>query len=127
MRPPRWCSVTRRIDTFDVARIRDPRVQALLPCVTLRANPTFDDSAPLSQAQVTVRLRDGRSLIGRADGARGYPGRLSDDELSTKFLDCAQRSLSRPAADRALAAVRAIGSNADVRTLTAVCATQAGG
>jgi 2-methylcitrate dehydratase PrpD len=111
------------IDTFDVAHIRDPRVQALLPCVTLRANPTFDDSAPLSQAQVTVRLRDGRSLIGRADGARGYPGRLSDDELTTKFLDCAQRSLSRAAADQALAAVRAIGSSADVRTLTALCAT----
>ena len=75
------------IDTFDVARIRDPRVQALLPRVTLRANPAFDDAAPLSQAQVTVRLRDGRSLIGRADGARGYPGRLSEDELTAKFLD----------------------------------------
>ena len=112
------------IDTFDVARIRDPRVQALLPRVTLRANPEFDAAAPLSQAHVTVRLRDGHTLSGPADGARGYPGRLNDEELTTKFLDCAQRSLSRAAADQALTAVRAIGRNADVRTLTAVCATE---
>ena len=30
------------IATFDVERIRDPRVQRLMPHVTLRANPTFD-------------------------------------------------------------------------------------
>jgi 2-methylcitrate dehydratase PrpD len=110
------------IDTFDGAHIRNPRVQALLPRVALQANPAFDGKSPLSQAQVTVRLRDGRSLIGRADGARGYPGRLSDEELTTKFLDCAQRSLSRAEADRALAAVRAIDSNTDVRSLTRACA-----
>ena len=110
------------IDTFDDAHIRDPRVQALMPRVTLRANPAFDAAAPLSQAQVTVRLRDGRTLVGRADGARGYPGRLSDDELDTKFLACARRSLAPAAADGALAAVRAIEGNADLRTLTAACA-----
>ena len=49
------------VDTFDVAHIGDPRVQALLPRVALRADPAFDAAAPLSQAQVTVRLRDGRS------------------------------------------------------------------
>ena len=37
----------------------------------LRANPAFDDMAPLSQTQVTVRLRDGRSLIGVATLAVG--------------------------------------------------------
>jgi len=114
------------INTFDVARIRDPRVQALMARVTLQANPAFDAAAPLSRADVTVRLRDGHILNGRAEGARGYPGRLTDDELTAKFLDCAQRSLSHAAAERALAAVRAIGGNADVRTLTAVCSTQTG-
>jgi 2-methylcitrate dehydratase PrpD len=109
------------IATFDVERIRDPRVQRLMPHVTLRANPTFDAAAPLSQANVTVRLRNGRTVTGHADGARGYPGRLSDEELTTKFLDCAARSLPASAADEALAVVRGIDTLEQVASLTAVC------
>jgi 2-methylcitrate dehydratase PrpD len=111
------------VDTFAVNHITDPRIQNLMPRVVLRANPVFDAAAPLSQAHVAVRLRDGQTVTGRADGARGYPGRLSDDELTTKFLACAQRSLSRGAADQALAAVRAIDSVANVQTVVALCAT----
>jgi len=110
------------IDTFDLPRIRDERVQALMTRVTMRANPAFDTAGPpLSQARVSVRLRDGRTVADRADGARGYPGRLSDEELAAKFLGCAQRSLTSAASDRALAALRAIDDAADVRTLTALC------
>src|SRR6185436_14001660 len=71
------------IDTFAVDRIGDTRVQQIIPRVTLRANPAFDAAPPLSQARVTVRLRDGRTFTGQADGARGYPGRLTDAELAT--------------------------------------------
>jgi 2-methylcitrate dehydratase PrpD len=110
------------IDTFGVSRIDDPRIQALMPRVSLRANPALDTAAPLSQARVDVRLRDGRTLTERADGARGYPGRLTDDELATKFLGCAERSLSAAAAEQALAALRAIDGTANVCTLTAKCA-----
>ncbi|MEO8260573.1 MAG: MmgE/PrpD family protein [Acidobacteriota bacterium] len=112
------------IDTFAVAPIGDARVQALLPRVTLRANPAFDAAAPLSQARVTIRLHDGRTFAGQANGARGYPGRLSTEELETKFLACARRSLAPAAAAAALAAVRAIEENGDVRTLTEACATK---
>ncbi|HEY3243309.1 MAG TPA: MmgE/PrpD family protein [Phycisphaerae bacterium] len=110
------------IDTFDVAKIRDPRVQKLLPLVTLRANPVFDAAAPLSQANVTVRLKDGRSWADRADGARGYPGRLNDDELNAKFMGCAQRSLSETAAAQALNAVRAIETAPNITALMQLCA-----
>src|SRR6185295_1914176 len=48
------------IETFEPARIQDSRVQRLMPAVTLRANSSFDAAAPLSQANVTVRLKDGR-------------------------------------------------------------------
>jgi 2-methylcitrate dehydratase PrpD len=109
------------IETFDVAHIQDSRVQKLLPHVTLRANTAFDASAPLSQARVVVRLRDGRTLEHRADGARGYPGRLTDDELATKFMSCAKRSLSPAAAERALAALRSIDRATNVNDLTALC------
>ena len=106
-----------------------------MPRVTLRANDAFDKAAPLSQARVTVHLRDGRVLSQSVDGARGYPGRLTDEELATKFAGCARRSLSEPAARSAWVALTAClaeasagggapDSVADVRELTALLSTQ---
>ena len=61
-RPPPSSSVIRRSTRSPSEHIPDPRVQQLLPRVTLRANAAFDAAAPLSQARVTVRLRtDARS------------------------------------------------------------------
>jgi 2-methylcitrate dehydratase PrpD len=108
------------IDTFDVDHIENPVVQSLMPRVTLRANEAFDQAAPLSQARVTVRLRDGRAFSQAADGARGYPGRLTDEELAAKFAGCATRTLSEPAATSAWAALKALDKIADVRELTAL-------
>ncbi len=96
-----------------------------MPRVSLRANPTFDTSAPLSQARVTVRLRDGREWSQHADGARGYPGRLTEEELSAKFADCAARTLGPSAARDAwnsLTAWFAGNGGGDVRTMTALIA-----
>jgi 2-methylcitrate dehydratase PrpD len=110
------------IDTFDVEAIRDPRIQQVMPRVTLRTNASFDDAAPLSRARVSVRLRDGRALAQAADGARGYPGRLTIDELRTKFGGCALRSLSPSTADAAWAALQDLDRFADVRDLLALLA-----
>ena len=111
------------IDTFAADRIADARVQQMLPRVTLRADTAFDAAPPLSQARVTVRLRDGRDLVEQADGARGYPGRLTEAELATKFLGCAERSLSRRAARLALQAWLAIDTAPKVTALTAMLKT----
>jgi 2-methylcitrate dehydratase PrpD len=115
------------IDTFDIGPIRDAAVQALMPRVTLRVDTAFDAAAPLSQAAVTVTLRDGRVLRRTADGARGYPGRLSTDELHTKFTACARRTLAPPAAESAWAALRRLDECADVRELTALFVPGIGG
>jgi 2-methylcitrate dehydratase PrpD len=108
------------IDTFEIEQIRNPVVQGLMPRVTLRADAGFDQAAPLSQARVTVQLRDGRVLSQSADGARGYPGRLTDEELAAKFAGCATRTLSEPAANSAWAALSALNNITDVRELTAL-------
>ena len=105
------------IETFDGAHVADPRVQALLPRVSMRVNPSFDSAPPLSQATVSIQRRDGTTLTLHADGARGYPGRLSETELATKFLGCAQRSLPKANADAALTAVRALERTDHVRAL----------
>jgi 2-methylcitrate dehydratase PrpD len=108
------------IDTFEEGPLGDPDVRALMSRVTMRVDKTFDGAAPaLTQSRVTVRLRDGRVLVHAANGARGYPDRpASDDELATKFLSCARRTLSESAAGRALATLRGIESVSDVREVT---------
>jgi 2-methylcitrate dehydratase PrpD len=123
------------IETFELEQIRHPRVQALMPRITLRTNDAFDRAAPLSQARVTVRLSDGRTWSRLIDGARGYPGRLTDQELEAKFLDCAARRLGPTAAqstwNRLAACLRdavsvadTSGEGWDTRRLTSLVATQ---
>ena len=111
------------IGTFDAEHIGNPQVQALLPRVTLRANPAFDAAAPLSQARVTVRLSDGRRFTQAADGARGYPGRLTDSELATKFMACASGTVTAAGAAAVWPALRDFAGLANVRDLTARFAT----
>jgi 2-methylcitrate dehydratase PrpD len=107
------------IETFEPAKLRDPAILALQSRVAMRVDPSLDASAPsLTQARVSVRLRDGRVLTASADGARGYPQRsASDEELATKFLSCAVRAVPDSRARNALAVLRAIENTSDMRTV----------
>jgi 2-methylcitrate dehydratase PrpD len=107
------------IETFDASVLNDPAIFALQARVAMRVDPSLDASAPsLTQARVSIRLRDGRVLTASANGARGYPQcPASDDELATKFLSCAARVMAEPQANGALAALRAIDHSEDVREL----------
>ena len=115
------------IDTFDAARLSDPRIGALVPRVTMRVDRALGvDAPPLTQARVHVHLGDGRRLDEIANGARGYPANpASDAELATKFLACASRTLPRSSAEEALTLVRGLEALADIRQLLAVGAGQA--
>ena len=108
------------IDTFEAAGLSHPAIVAMQSKVTMRVDPSLDAAAPsLTQARVTVRLRDGRVLTASANGARGYPERpVSDDDLSTKFTSCASRVLSATEADHALTALRRIESISNIGALT---------
>jgi 2-methylcitrate dehydratase PrpD len=112
------------VDTFEQRAMDDRAVQALMPRVRMRINPAFDAAVPLSRALVTVSLRDGRVLTRAADGARGYPGRLSSEELAAKFASCASATLSSTASAAAWSALQGIESLRDVRDLTALLAPQ---
>jgi 2-methylcitrate dehydratase PrpD len=109
------------IDTFDAARLADPAIRAMQSRVTMQVDPTLDTSAAaLTQATLTVRLKDGRVLTAAANGARGYPERpASDEELATKFLACASRIFSEGKAKAVLTALRGIEGAPDLRATTA--------
>jgi len=109
-----------QVDTFDEQVIADRAVQDLMRRVDMRTNPSFDGSTPLSRTTVTVTLHDGRRLERSADGARGYPGRLSTDDLAAKFVACAARALTPSGASEAWNLLQTIEDVTDVRQLTAV-------
>jgi 2-methylcitrate dehydratase PrpD len=108
------------IDTFESGILTDPAVTSLMPRIAMRVDPSLDGTGPpLTHARVHVRLRDGRVLTQDANGARGYPAQpASDEELDAKFMACAGRALSAPAAERALDLLRGIDALEDVRALT---------
>ena len=108
------------IDTFDAPSLTDERVVQLMPRVVMRVDPSLDGKGPaLTQARVSIQLRDGRRVSRDANGARGYPERpASDAELDAKFTACAGRALPTDAAMRALLMLRRIEALGDVRGLT---------
>jgi 2-methylcitrate dehydratase PrpD len=108
------------LDTFEREALGDAGVLAVMPRVTMRVDASFDAGAPpLTRSRVTIRLRDGRTLVHAANGARGYPDQpASREELAEKFLSCAGKTLSPSAAGCALELLGRIDSVADVRQLT---------
>jgi 2-methylcitrate dehydratase PrpD len=98
------------IETFDEARLRDPRIVALQSRVAMRVDGSLDPQAPaLTQARVTVTLKSGRVLTESANGARGYPERAAtDDQLKKKFISCATRVMSSVQANDAWTALRGL-------------------
>jgi 2-methylcitrate dehydratase PrpD len=108
------------IDTFDADRIRDARVLALMPRVTMRMDPEVGQGAPaLTEARVRVHLKNGRTLSQDAHGARGYPERpASDAELDAKFMACAARVLPMEKAAHVLKRLRDFERLGDLLDLT---------
>ena len=74
-----------------------------------------------------LKLKDGRTLSGRADFAKGSPeDPMSYDEVADKFRDCAGFAGWPDARSRAIVAmVRRLEDLADIRELTSLCAGKA--
>lgn len=108
------------LDTFSDASIAEGRIRRLMPSIAMRVDPDIGrDRPPLTQARVTIRLRDGRSVSARADGAKGYPDRpASDADLDRKFADCASRVLDEPGASGLLSQLRSLDRLDDIRAVT---------
>ena len=107
------------IDSFADRKVGDPAMREVMTRVTMRVDPTFEGQGPpLTQARVTVTLRDGRSVSRAANGARGYPENpATDAELDEKFMTCALRTLAEANARQALRQLRSIEQLSDVRAL----------
>jgi 2-methylcitrate dehydratase len=69
---------------------------------------------------VTIRTTDGRSYSARVDIPRGDPALpLTDDELLSKYRDCARSQLSADDIERSVSSVLEIEKMAEIGTLMA--------
>jgi 2-methylcitrate dehydratase PrpD len=78
------------IAQFTDRKVRDPRVVELMKRVTLVVDPELEALGyDQVRSRVRVALKNGRTVEGRADVARGHPEKpMSWDELADKFRDC---------------------------------------
>ena len=98
-------------------RVLDPAVAALRD----KIRATVDTSVAEDAAEVTVTLRDGRSITESVEHATGAPeNSMSDAHLENKFRTLARRVLSQSQADELLAALWALDTADDVTGVMAL-------
>jgi 2-methylcitrate dehydratase PrpD len=96
------------LDTFTERAIREPSVIRLAEKVHMAVDPELEEDAEGSRpSKVTIRLRDGRTISGRVDYAKGTAKKwpLTPEELRDKFFNCARRALTGKAALEAAAMI----------------------
>jgi 2-methylcitrate dehydratase PrpD len=105
--------------------VNRPEVQEMIRRVEFGVDPVAEAAGYNKMTTIiNVTLRDGRTISGRADVAKGNPANpMSFGEVAEKFLDCAAFAKWPVAKARAIVEmVRRIEQVADVRALTALCA-----
>jgi 2-methylcitrate dehydratase PrpD len=104
--------------------VRRPEVQAMIQRVRFGVHPEAEAAGYNKMTSIVdIRLKDGRSVKGREDFAKGSPSNpMSYAEVAAKFEDCCRFAKWPEAKSKAIVeTVRKLEELADVRTLTALC------
>jgi 2-methylcitrate dehydratase PrpD len=105
---------------FADERVRRADIQAFMPKVRMFVHPeqTTRECLPTRFSEVTIALKDGRTLQRRVSLAKGQPrNALTVGELEVKFRDCAARVLPPERIEAVLGQGRALETVPDVRAL----------
>jgi 2-methylcitrate dehydratase PrpD len=105
--------------------VNRPAVQAMIRRIDFAVDPVAEAAGYNKMTTlISIRLKDGRTVSGRADFAKGSPAiPMSYDEVAAKFLDCAAFAKWPDSKAKAIVeTVRRLDELADVRRLTALCA-----
>ena len=109
---------------FEDRNIVDARKKVHLSFPDVPIWPGLADVGPDTEFvgnPVTIRTTDGRSYSARVDIPRGDPALpLTDDELLSKYRDCARIQLRADEIERSLGVVLGLEKVADVGTLMAI-------
>ncbi|TAJ94839.1 MmgE/PrpD family protein [bacterium] len=85
------------IAQFTDRKVREPKVVEFMKRVTLCVDQELEALGyDQVRSRIRIKLKDGRTIEGRADVARGHPLKpMSWAEIGEKFRDCANLVLSR--------------------------------
>jgi 2-methylcitrate dehydratase PrpD len=114
------CAATRRqftLQEMDAASLRDPEIQALAAKVEYAVDPESNFPAHYG-AGVEITTVDGREFSAREDVNAGSAEKpIAAADIEKKFMDNAQRTLSRQSAEEIRGRLLDIDSCGDVRQL----------
>jgi len=114
---------TLSLDAFELAALKRPQIRELLPKITMIADPKqpgneSTDSTNHS-AEVTLHLSDGSSVSRTVFDPKGHPQQaMAADELSAKFMVCAEHCLTSDEAKSVLASLSHVRDLDEISKLT---------
>ncbi len=114
------------LNQFQNDVVNRPEVQNAIKLVRLVVDPRADAAGHnRMRTYITIKLRDGRTLAGFADFAKGSPAQpMGYDEVAAKFQDCADfAKWPRPKARAIIKMVRSLENVSNLSELTALLAT----
>lgn len=92
------------IAQFRDRKVREPKVMEMMKRVTLYVDDEMEGLGyDQVRSRIRIKLKDGRTVEGRADVAKGHPLKpMSWQELGEKFRDCGRLVLPRRNVERAI-------------------------
>jgi len=92
------------IAQFRDRKVREPKVVEMMKRVTLYVDDELEGLGyDQVRSRIRIKLKDSRTVEGRADVAKGHPLKpMSWEELGEKFRDCGRLVLPRRNVDRAI-------------------------
>ena len=110
------------IAQFTDRKVREPKVVEFMKRVTLYVDPELEALGyDQVRSRVRVKLKDGRTVEGRADVAKGHPLKpMNWAEIGEKFHDCARLVLSRKETEEAIELVATLDKMRSIMPLIRV-------
>ena len=107
------------LHAFTDAAVRDQNVLKLAERVQMNLDNNLKKTDPGGRpCRVTVRLKNGQTLIREAQHAKGGPEfPMTEAELKGKFTECAREALSESATQKALADIERLETLESIRPL----------
>ena len=92
------------IAQFQDRKVREPKVVEMMKRVTLYVDDEMEGLGyDQVRSRIRIKLKDGRTVEGRADVAKGHPLKpMSWEDLGEKFRDCGRLVLPRKNVDRTI-------------------------
>jgi 2-methylcitrate dehydratase len=104
--------------SFEPAKLRDPRILALMRKITVKPDPVFDKFQGAPPVRITVVLQDGDRIVQQVNNMPGFPGQpMTRADVERKFRSNIDTRWPPERADAVLRALWALDQTDDLSAL----------